>query len=294
MDRITVRAYAKINLTLDIRKRLPNGYHDLSMVMQSVSLHDTLTAERTGASTVIFCARPDVPTGEKSLIRRAADAFFAVSGCTGGVCFTLDSRIPMQAGLGGGSADCAAALHALNRLYGTGLTPEQLCAIGVRLGADVPFCLCGGTRLAEGIGERLHPLPPMPDCVLLLVKPPAGASTADQFARADTVNDLPHPDAHRMIAAIESGSRNAVAAALGNSFEAVIGLPEITQCKALLKQCGALGSCMSGSGSTVFGLFPDEAAAQRAQAHIRTVRPDDFTAVCRPVTAGCAFDLDAN
>ena len=281
---ITVYAYAKINLMLDICGRLPNGYHDLSMVMQSVSLCDVLTAE-TASAVELFCANPEMPTGEKSLVRRAANAFFDATGRTGGVRFTIDSRIPMQAGLGGGSADCAAALRALDTLYKTHLTDAELCAIGVKLGADVPFCLCGGTQFAQGIGERLRPLTPLSDGAILLIKPPVGASTAEQFARSDAIA-VPHPSADRMMDALDRGLP-AVADALGNSFEAVIGLPEIPVRKAALMRFGARGACMTGSGSTVFGLFDTEADAQSAADRCCDTFPTDFIAVCRPESVGC-------
>ena len=220
MKTITLHANAKINLTLDILGKRADGYHDLSMVMQSVTLHDVLTAEKREHGILLHCDHPDMPR-ENSLVHRAAAAFFAETSILGGVAFTLTCYVPMQAGLGGGSADAAAALVALNLLYDTPLSADALCRIGRTIGADVPFCVAGGTRLAEGIGERLQALNAPPPCGLVLIKPPVGASTAEQFARADTFDALPHPSAQRMAHALHSGSLNAIANALGNSFEAV-------------------------------------------------------------------------
>lgn len=286
MNTVTLRANAKINLMLDIVGRRPDGYHDLIMVMQSVSLHDLLTAERTDEPGVwLECDHPGMPA-DNSLVHKAARAFFAHTGINGGVRFKLSCRVPMQAGLGGGSADAAAALIALNLLYDAGLDEDTLCSIGLKLGADVPFCVAGGTRLAKGVGERLQPLPAPPACGIVLVKPAVGASTAEQFARADSVADLPHPDAGCMIDALHNGDLHALCAALGNSFEAVIGLPEIEQCRQVLLNAGAIGARMTGSGSTVFGIFADEAAAQQAAALVQAALPDCGVFPCRPAAQG--------
>lgn len=286
MNTVTLRANAKINLTLDILRRRPDGYHDLSMVMQSVSLYDRLTAQRQDQGITLACDAPGMPTDGNTLMHRAAAAFFAETGLTGGVHFTLDCRIPMQAGLGGGSADAAATLIALNRLYDARLSESDLCRLGKSLGADVPFCLVGGTRLAEGIGECLRPLPAPPACTIVLIKPEAGASTAEQFARADVLSDLPHPSAARMAEALASGSLFRVADALGNSFEAVIDLPEVALCRRTLLELGAVGACMTGSGSTVFGLFEQENTARLAAEAARSTLKNCRVFVCHPVTTG--------
>jgi 4-diphosphocytidyl-2-C-methyl-D-erythritol kinase len=286
MNTVTLRANAKINLMLDIVGRRPDGYHDLIMVMQSVSLYDLLTAERTDEPGVwLECDHPGMPA-DNSLVHKAARAFFAHTGISGGVKFKLQCRIPMQAGLGGGSADAAAALTALNLLYDAGLDEDTLCALGLKLGADVPFCVVGGTRLAKGVGERLQPLPAPPECGIVLVKPAVGASTAAQFARADAVPDLPHPSADAMTGALQHGDLTAVCAALGNSFESVIGLDEIPQCRQVLLEAGAIGARMTGSGSTVFGIFPSEEAAQAAAPLIQAALPDCGVFPCRPAAQG--------
>lgn len=288
MNTITLHAHAKINLTLDILGRRADGYHDLSMVMQSVSLYDVLTVSKRSNGFVLHCAHPDMPR-EGSLVHRAFAAFFAETGLNGGAECTLECRIPMQAGLGGGSADAAAMLIALNTLYDSPLTEEMLCRIGRTLGADVPFCVMGGTRLAEGIGEQLQPLPAPPPCGIVLIKPPVGASTVEQFARADRIPNLPHPSAARMIQALRDRSLPAVAAALGNSFEAVIGLSEVAHCRQILQTLGACGACMSGSGSTVYGIFPTWTQAQAAAAQALQLLPDCFVCACTPVSVGCAM-----
>ncbi len=291
MNTVTLRANAKINLMLDIVGRRPDGYHDLIMVMQSVSLYDLLTAERTDAPGVwLECSDPGMPA-DNSLVHKAARAFFAHTGISGGVKFNLQCRIPMQAGLGGGSADAAAALTALNLLYDAGLDEDTLCEMGLKLGADVPFCVAGGTRLAKGVGERLAALPAPPECGIVLVKPAVGASTAEQFARADAVPDLPHPSSDAMVQALQNGDLTAMCAALGNSFEAVIGLPEIEQCRRVLLDAGAIGARMTGSGSTVFGIFPSEAAAIAAAPAIQAMLPDCGVFPCRPAAQGIELHI---
>lgn len=263
MDSITVKAYAKINLTLDIVSRRTDGYHDISSIMQTVSLEDTLTVTRQAAGVTAVCQHLDVPIDTRNIVRKAARAFFAHTGIAGGCHIILQKAIPTQAGLGGGSADAAATLRALNELFEARLSAQELCAIGLRVGADVPFCISGGTALVGGVGERLTALP-TPEGHAVILKPSVGISTVEAYAQYDAAGDIPHPDTASCLAAVRSGDIRAVAAGCCNVFE-YLSLPEeIGQAAQTLLEQGALVAQMSGSGSAVFGLFADRAAAEAA------------------------------
>lgn len=264
IDQLKIRANAKINLTLDITGKRPDGYHTLSTVMQSVSLHDHVTVSRSrpAGGIRITCDDPSVPCGERNLAYRSASAFFEASGAENpGILIAIEKRIPSQAGLAGGSADAAAVLYALNRMFGSPLAEESLLQAGASVGADVPFCLTGGTQLAEGIGTIFSPLPAMMPCPIVIVKPPFSSSTAEAYHAADTAA-LCHPSARPAAEALRSGSLSALAASLGNSFESVVAPAEISALKRQFCANGAIGSGMSGSGTAVFGLFDSPAAAE--------------------------------
>lgn len=286
MDAITLSAYAKINLTLDVTGRRPDGYHTVRMVMQSVGLHDDVTVTRTGTGGVtLACDKPFVPTDGRNLAVRAAEHFFA---CTGLACdglhIALKKRIPVAAGLAGGSTDAAAVLRALDTLYGAGLSTDALCGMGLALGADVPYCLVGGTMLAEGIGEALTPLPPMPDCWAVLCKPGFSVSTAAVYAQMNG-GDLPErPDTAGVLRALQAGDYAGVCHRLCNVMEAVTaaGHAEIGQIKDVLLACGADGAAMSGSGPTTFGLFRSEDKARKAYAALRRDFPDTHLTRMQP------------
>lgn len=266
----TEPAYAKINLTLDILGKLPNGYHSLSMVMQSVSLHDdvTLRMEPENPGIRVDCGEA-APSGPDNIVWKAARAFFDSCGISAyGVSFTVTKRTPSQAGMGGGSSDAAAALRLLNRAFQTRLTARELRALGARIGADVPFCITGGTMKAEGIGERLTPAAPLPRCSILLCKPPIGVSTPQAFRQADSSPAAPEKTP-AMLRALETGRLEMVAGCLGNRFQEILHIPEIREITTGMKQLGALGACMTGSGSVVFGLFRQEEEARDAGEKIR-------------------------
>lgn len=259
-------ARAKLNLSLDVTGRRADGYHLLSMVCQTVTLADTLRFARGPGGLRVACTgAPEVPDGPENLVYRAAEAFFSATGERDrNVAITVEKRIPSQAGLGGGSADAAAALRGLCRLYGHPLAMERLCALAARVGADVPFCVQGGTALAQGVGERLTPLRPMPRCGIVICKPPVGISTPDAYRKIDS---SPCPQTRYtpgVLQALENGSLEALAAALGNCFADVLRVPAVDALAARLREAGALGACMTGSGSAVFGLFPHAADARRA------------------------------
>ena len=277
-------ARAKINLTLDILRRREDGYHDMQMVMQSVTLADRLTvtpargAEGQAASDLRF-----LPTGNKNLAQVAAAAFREAVGLGGEVDVDIQKRVPVCAGLAGGSADAAAVLRAMNRLSGAGLSPDRLAEIGARAGSDVPFCVLGGTALAEGRGERLTPLPPLPPCHIVICKPPFSVSTPQLFGRVNVRKIVRRPDTAGVVAALEAGDLAGVARRMYNVFEDVMEprrYAEISSIKAELIDCGALGASMSGSGPSVFGLFDSEAAAREALARLRDSYRDVF--LCGP------------
>lgn len=267
-NKTTVEAYAKINLTLDVTGRLPNGYHTVEMVMQSVKLCDriTLTTDDTGLVSMV-CDRADLSVGEDNLAVRAARLFLAHCGLSNvGVKIKLEKNIPMQAGMAGGSTDAAGVLCGLNELLGQNLTKQELCKIGAKLGADVPYCVCGGTMLAEGIGEVLSPLPAMPPCTVLICKPPVGVPTPEVYRAIDEAPIQEHPQTKEMIAALRDGERERIAALLCNVMEPVTAgrHPVISEIKETMRAHGALGALMSGSGSAVFGLYRSREDAMEA------------------------------
>ena len=260
-------APAKVNLTLDILRRRPDGYHDMCMVMQTISLCDTVSVEECSEGFSLRASDGFIPADKKTLEERAIEAFFAEIGSpVPGLAVTLEKRTPAYAGLGGGSADIAALLRLLRQAYAPELSAEDLERIGFQVGSDMPFCVRGGTALAEGRGEILTDLPPMPDCWILLCKPDFGIPTPELFALVDGGELQTRPDQSGMMAALEVGDLEGVAAHLCNVFEEVLPetYSEVFKIKARMLELGALNSAMSGSGPTVFGIFADEAKARLA------------------------------
>ena len=257
MDQISLRAYAKINLTLDVVGRRKDGYHLLQSVMQSISLADFLTLRPQSEGITLVTDHPTVPTDETNICWGAVTAFQRYTGVTRGVRIELVKNIPLQAGLGGGSTDAAAVLHGLNQLFATNLSLQELQTIGLQIGADVPFCLQGGTALVQGIGEQITTLTSFPTVTIVLVKPKEGVSTAEVYRSLS-------PAAHGGKSPMELVAKLATQASveqlglgLSNALEAVtIDLvPEIGVWKERLLTAGSCGTLMSGSGTTVFGLF---------------------------------------
>lgn len=268
---ITVNGEAKINLTLDILGKRPDGYHEVSMVMQSVSLHDTLQLERIPEGIELSIDVPWLEADETNLAYRAAAKILAYGRVSGGVRIQLQKRIPMAAGLAGGSADAAAVLRGVNELYGLNLSLDELCSLAAQLGSDIPFCLCGGTMLATGRGEVLKRLPPVPAFWVVLAKPPISVSTAWAYQHYDAEGAERHPDNEAMCRAIAAGSREELAPLLCNVLESVTikQYPVIAAYKEKMLQQGAMVSMMSGSGPAVFGLLGTRAAAERLAAVLR-------------------------
>ncbi|MBE3586903.1 MAG: 4-(cytidine 5'-diphospho)-2-C-methyl-D-erythritol kinase [Thermoanaerobacter sp.] len=265
MPVLEVLARAKINLTLDVKGLLPGGYHELETVMQSVDLCDRLVFTPRSRGLEIQTDSELIPAGPENLIYRAAELLQEVTGCRRGAHIFLFKNIPVAAGLGGGSADAAATLVALNELWSLGLSRDELLTLASRVGADVPFCLVGGTVLARGKGELITPLKPLPPLGVVLVTPPLAVPTAQIYREYDRLLPGVHPDTSAMVAAIEKGDAAAVAAFLGNALEPVTTAlyPRVNAVKEALQAAGAPGVVMSGSGPTVLGLCRDEEEARR-------------------------------
>lgn len=271
------KAYAKVNLTLAVGEKRPDGYHEVVSVMQRISLHDTLTAEQTREGITLTCSDPALPSGEENLAHRAASLFFRETGIAGGAALTLEKRIPSQAGLGGGSSDAASVLLALRKLYAPALSDTELETMAAALGSDVPFFIRGGTQLATGRGEVLSPLPPLTDGWFVIVKPTESFSTPSMYRRLDNLPPACTPPIPPL-----QGGLPALAVGLFNRFEAAIPAGSaVWDIKARLAAYGALASLLSGSGSAVFGLFDTETAARAAVEALRPAWPEIFLA--RPV-----------
>ncbi len=269
MPTLTVEAPAKLNLTLDVLGRRADGYHDLNMVMQSVALSDTITLELgTGGPLSVKSNLGFLPNNEKNLAAAAALVFQRETGWdAGGVAMTLHKRIPVCAGMGGGSSDAAAVLRAMNAARGSGLPLLELAKLGEQVGSDVPYCVLGGTALAQGRGEVLTPLPPLARCPVVVCKPPFSVSTPELFRAVDGVRLRCRPDTAGVLDALKAGDLGGVARRLYNVFEDVLSPRQGGEVRAIrneLVQQGALGACMSGTGPTVFGLFRDQAQAEAA------------------------------
>ena len=278
----TLTAPAKVNLALDILGTRPDGYHDMRMVMQTISLCDTVTVEETAAGFELRTDGDFIPAGKKTLEQRAAEAFFEAAGLSvPGLRVTLEKVTPAYAGLGGGSADVAALLRILRDNYAPEMSTEELERIGFTVGSDMPFCVRGGTALAEGRGEVLTDLKPLPDCWFVLCKPDFGIPTPSLFALVDGGELTCRPDIGGMGLALESGDLAGVAARLGNVFEEV--LPEEYQevfiMKNRLLELGALNAAMSGSGPTVFGIFAEQETAKRAAEVLKETYQQTYLAV---------------
>lgn len=276
-----IQAFAKLNLTLDILGKREDGYHDLRMVMQSITLADTLTLEENqGEGLRVSANLRFLPTGEKNLAAAAALRFWEALGREQeNLDIRIEKRIPVCAGMAGGSSDAAAVLRALNQRSGDPFSPKELARLGERVGSDVPYCVLGGTALAEGRGEVLTPLPPLPRCWVVACKPDFPISTPELFAQADRVKLRRRPDTAGLVAALEAGDLGGVARRMYNVFEDVLPArlyTRVAEIKNILIQCGALGANMSGSGPTAFGLFDRLEAAQEARACLAQRYRDTF------------------
>ena len=286
---VTLKAYAKINLMLDILSRLENGYHDLYMIMQSVSLYDTVTVKKSEDKNItITCDVPSIPTDKKNIAYKAAKAFFDYTGIESGISINIKKNIPHAAGLAGGSTDGSAVIVALDKLFSTNLKEKQIIAIGAKVGADVPFCALGGTMLAQYTGTILSHLPDLDLPYIIIVKPSQDVSTAQAYAAFDTAERVRHLDKNGMLQAIVNGNYEKIYDKVDNVFEQFIDVTERVLIKDIMRKHSALCACMSGSGPSVFGIFPDKDSAEKCLARLRKDYPQSY--LCSSTTCGCEFE----
>lgn len=272
MKEIAVKALAKINLGLDVVRKREDGYHEVKMVMQTIHLFDRLEMKKTQADEITITTNLTfLPTNENNLVYKAAKLLKDEFSIKDGIHVKLHKHIPVAAGMAGGSTDAAAVLYGMNSMFELGLSKGELMQRGVKIGADVPYCIMRGTALAEGIGEKLTALPPMVKCPVLIAKPQISVSTKFVYENLKLNEGIVHPDIDTLISDIEAKDLPKIAADMGNILETVTipNYPVIAQIKDLMKEQGALNAMMSGSGPTVFGLFDTEETAVRAYEKMR-------------------------
>jgi 4-diphosphocytidyl-2-C-methyl-D-erythritol kinase len=278
MDKVEYKARAKINLSLDVLRKREDGYHDLRMIMQTLELHDLVCIEKTDNLINIGCDSAFIPEGQGNIAYKAAKLILDEYNIKSGVKINIKKNIPVAAGLAGGSTDAAAVLKGINSLFDLGIPLDDLARLGKKIGADVPYCIYGGTMLAEGIGDVLTRLSPLGGLDIILVKPKIGVSTAYVYNNLKLENVVERPDTEFIIEAVRNKSLNAIAANMRNVLETVTEAKYniISEIKAKLLDKGAAGSMMSGSGPTVFGIFEDKIKAQKAFESIKNNRWDCF------------------
>ena len=267
-----LQAFAKINLGLDVLGKREDGYHEVSMIMQTIRMYDQLDMRKSVEPGIhLTTNKKYIPVDENNLVWRAAKLMMDTCGIMEGVSIHLHKVIPVAAGMAGGSSDAAATLVGMNRLFHCGLSKEKLMELGVQIGADVPYCVLRGTALAEGIGEKLTVLPPMPDCWILIGKPGISVSTKYVYTTLDLNTDTVHPDIDGMKKALEDGNLYGITERMGNVLQDVTipAYPEVERIKEQMKTLGAVNAMMSGSGPTVFGIFDNEEKAQEACQKLR-------------------------
>lgn len=258
------KAYAKINISLDITGKRDDGYHLLKMIMQTINLHDTLNIEEDTTGINIECSNKRIPTDKRNLVYKAAESFMKYTGLKRGVHIYIQKKVPSAAGLGGGSSDAASTLKALNKIFNAGLSDSELMKLGLSIGADVPFFIKGGTAICEGIGEKIKNIRSFKNHYIVIVKPWFGVSTSAAYREFDSIQNITHPDTMKIIEHIENDDLTMVSKNMRNVLEdvSVKAHPEIGKIKEELKNFGALNSLMSGSGSAVFGIFESEKKAR--------------------------------
>ncbi len=272
MDKINVKALAKINLGLDVVRKREDVYHEVRMIMQTIHLYDQLLITKKKEQGISITANLDfLPTDESNLIYKAAKLLQETYEMKEGVSVKLQKYIPIAAGMAGGSTDAAAVLYGMNELFHLGIKRQKLMELGAQIGADVPYCLMRGTALAEGIGEKLKSLPPVPKCPVLIAKPGIGVSTKYVYENLKLDEHTKHPNIYAQVAAIRKHDLKGITAHMGNLLETVTipKYPVIDEIKRCMMESGALAAMMSGSGPTVFGLFEDEHTAQNAYSQMK-------------------------
>lgn len=259
-----VKSAAKINLMLDILKKLPNGYHSLFMLMQSVSLFDVVSVDRNDENEIVIeCDKAGVPLNRKNIAYKCAEEFFDFCSVEDrGVTIKIEKHIPMAAGIAGGSADGAAVLFCLNKIYNKNLPLKTLCEIGEKVGADIPFSLTGGTAFALGTGNLIASAKKLPDCFIVLAKPEQDVSTPEAYAQFDALQRVRHLDRVSMIEAVSSSDYEKICSLCGNVFEQAVEVPKRPHIKGVMRKYGCDATCMSGSGPTIFGVFSDKEKAR--------------------------------
>ena len=277
MDKLELKAYGKINLGLDVIRKRPDGYHDLDMVMQMVDVYDdVILTQIEGKEIVVRTDTAVLSNGTDNLAYMAARMLMDEFGITQGLEITIKKRIPIAGGMAGGSSDCAATLKGVNQMFDLGLSKEELMERGVRLGADVPYCILGGTAIARGIGEILTPLPTPPECHVIIAKPPVSVSTAFVYGNMRPDKIERRPDIEAMVSAIKTQDLYKLAESLYNVMEdiTVPQYPIIQEIKTVMLDNGALNSIMSGSGPTVFGLYDD---IEKAEQTVELLKAKELT-----------------
>lgn len=277
MNFLRIRAHGKINLGLDIIRKREDGYHEVKMIMQSVGLYDKIEILNLGMA---LSGKPEIeietnlkylPSNENNLAYKAAYLLMSKYNVNNKIKISIKKMIPVSAGMAGGSTDAASVLKGVNQLFNLGLTSDELKEYGVTMGADIPYCIDGGTALSEGIGEKLTKLPDMPPCIILLAKPPINVSTKFVYGNLDLKNIKYHPDIDGMVEDIKKGDLYAMCSKMGNLLETVTEkeYPVITQLKTMMLKDGAINAMMSGSGPTVFGIFDNREKAKQAYENIK-------------------------
>ncbi|MBR5441822.1 MAG: 4-(cytidine 5'-diphospho)-2-C-methyl-D-erythritol kinase [Clostridia bacterium] len=284
---LTVKANAKINLLLDITGIKENGYHSLFTIMQSISLGDTITVRKTdGEDITISCTVDGVPTDSRNIVYKCAVKFFEYAGITEnkGIHIHIDKVTPFCAGMGGGSADGAAVLVALNKIFNTNYHEKMLCRIGVKVGADIPFCIVGGTALALDTGAVVAPLPDLGDYHIVVVKPEDGVSTKEAYDAVDSLEYMKHPQNYKMMELLADGKSDEALALCSNVFEQALEVPGRVDIKAICNKAGAAAACMTGSGSAVYGIFKEKANAEMAVDELKAKFKNVY--LCTPESYG--------
>ena len=290
MDKVTVIAPAKINLSLDILGVDERGYHLLDMIMQTVSLFERVTVSKKEKDITLSSNARYIPTDSKNVAVKAAMLFFEYTGIQGGVHIHIKKTVPIKAGMAGGSADAAGVIVGLDKIYETNLTRHQMCEIGAKAGSDVPFMIMGGTKRVQGVGEIIKPCPPMPRCYLVVCMPDKGVSTPAAFANYDTLGEKTLVETDKLVAAMEENDIYGVAKYMANDLEKAAASEYTQPIKEELIQQGAIGSVMTGSGAAVFGVFDDEDKAKAAVEYFRGRVRSVF--IAKPVGFGATIAKD--
>ncbi|MCI7804144.1 MAG: 4-(cytidine 5'-diphospho)-2-C-methyl-D-erythritol kinase [Oscillospiraceae bacterium] len=282
MNTVTLKVSAKINLSLDVTGKYDNGYHEIESIFQSVGIYDTLTVTKLDSpEIVISCSDPDVPCDKRNIVYKAAELFFRETKIIGGAQIHIEKEIPSQAGLGGGSSDGAGVLYALNMLYDTGLYGRKLTELGGKVSADTAFFTVGGTAYVRGIGEEIQSIRYIPKVDMVIAKGASGISTPEAYSKIDRLVSPIHPETQKLLKAIDKGKFLSKCKLCQNIFEMVTDLKDVTNLKRQMMENGAMTSVMSGSGSSVFGIFPDKESAMKCADILKEKYP--FATYCRAV-----------